>query len=62
MPPFYFLHKYAYIGNINSIIEFQIMNIIENKFFPPLNEVLKLTNHSTAIAAVTIVTGQLTTN
>ena len=41
MAPFYFLHKYAYVGNINSIFEFQIMNIIENKFFPPLNEVLK---------------------
>ena len=43
-PPTFFSHKYAYVGNIiktNSIFEFQIMNTIENKFFPPLNEVLK---------------------
>ena len=60
MPTFYFLHKYAYVGNIIKLIafyEFQIMNIFENKLFPPLNE--KLTNYSTA---VTIVTGQLTPN
>ena len=55
MPPFYFLHKYAYVGNIIKLIA--NFNIIENEFSPPLNEVLK-----TAIAAVTIVTGQLTPN
>ena len=62
MPTFYFLHKYAYVGNIIKLKHSDMNNLLKTNFPTFKTMYLKLTKHSTAIAAVTIVTGQLTSN